>query len=386
MLRAIAAVVLALAALTAGCSRGEEETFAQHPGFDQWFAAHPPDPHAASRAERELLQRYRPILRAPGSAKGPLDFYADYIAHGTLTAGGQRWSDVDRQRLEAVADDPQAVFRHEAPTQPEPQPTAFGRVHYSDIEPFGELTFLQWHFVFRYSGLPFELPLVQEAMAQMVANPYDWHQLDHYTAATLVLGPEGTPLGAILQQHNNQRAYWFGHDLARPDDGRLRLAAALRSNELYPWRGERERHRVVRFLEAGNVEWLVTGGGDAPWTASHDVTIAGEPVDYRLDYLPGTDPFYRFEGRLGERRRLPGRDGPPGADYNTIPAFQDPALQFCAFHWPEPGEQDRLSALRTLLATPRNERARRELMADCRRFIAQSIGYNAADLSDGHVR
>lgn len=377
-------IIAALLALVTGCA--EDPSFAQRPGFDEYFAEHPPMPRSANRAERELLERYRPHLRVPGSAAGPIDFYRDYVPHGTLEANGQRWFEVDRELLAAHVDDPEAVFRHEPPRQPDPQPTAYGRVHYRELEPFGELTFLQWHFVFRFSGLPFELPLLQEAMAQMVSNPRDWHQLDHYTAATLVLGPEGTPLGIMLQQHNHVRAYWFGRDPPLPPDGRLRLAAALRSNELYPWDGEGERHRVVRFLEADNVAWLATGEGEAPWDAAHDVTIEGKPVDYQLEYLRETDPFYRFQGRLGERRRLPGRDGPPGADYNTLPAFQDPLLQFCAFRWPAPGERERLSALQTLLAMPQNERARRELMADCRRFIAKSIGYNASDLHDGHAR
>ena len=373
-----ASVAMALAALTltAGCA--DDGTFAQHPGFEEWFAAHPPDRHAATPAERALLQRYRPILRVPGSATGPLDFYADYVAHGTLRADGRRWSDVNRDRLAAVADDPNAVFRHEPPARTAPEPTAYGRVHYRSVEPFGELTFLQWHFVFRYSGLPFDLPVWQEALAQLAGDPRDWHQLDHYTAATLVLGPEGTPLGAVLQQHNDQRAYWFGRDLPMPDDARLRLTAAVRSNELYPWRGEQDRHRVVRFREADNVAWLTTGEGEGPWTAGHDVTVVGERVDYRMQYLHGTDPFYRFKGRLGERRSLPGRDGPPGADYNALPAFQDPALQFCAFRWPDPGDRERLAALQALVTDPDDGDARAWLMADCRRFIAKSIGYNTA--------
>ncbi|MEX0607110.1 MAG: hypothetical protein WD138_03665, partial [Halofilum sp. (in: g-proteobacteria)] len=374
-----------------GCSRGEtaeeagEGTFAQHPGFDEWFAANPPAPYAASRAERELLQRYRPHLRVPGSASGPLDFYRDYIAHGTLVIDDQSWTEVDRERLAAVADNPDAEFRHEAPPVKDLQPTAYGRVRYSQIEPFGEFTLLQWHFVFRYSGLPFDLPIWQEALAQMVGVPRDWHQLDHYTAATLVLGPDETPVGAILQQHNHQRAYWFDLDLALPEDGRLRLAAAVRSNELYPWRGEGASYRTVRFLNANTVDWLVTGDASPPRTAAYDTTVPGEPVDYRLQYLPGTDPFYRFQGRLGERRVTPGRDGPPGAAYNTLPEFKDPALQFCAFRWPESGEDERLAALRTLLADPEDEDARARLLSDCRDFIAETIGYNAASRSPGHA-
>lgn len=395
MVRAGVLLVVLYLALATGCSR--EETFAQHPGFDAWFAEHPPASYSASRAERELLSQYRPRLRVPGSASGPLDFYADYIAHGTLIANDQSWSDVNRERLAAVADDPGAEFRHEPPAEENPRPTAYGRVRYSELEPFGELTFLQWHFVFRYSGLPFDLTVWQESLARVVGVPRAWHQLDHYTAATLVLGPDGTPLGAILQQHNHQRTYWFGRDLPMPADGRLELAAAVRSNELYPWRGEKGRHRAVRFMHARNLDWLLTGHAaapwtasygnpNAPWTASYDVTVPGEPVGYRLEFLAGTDPFCRFQGRLGERRAVPGRDGPPGADYNTLPAFKDPALQFCAFRWPEPKEVERRSALRALLSNPDNADARARLMNDCRDFIGEAIGYNASARTPGRTR
>ena len=58
-------------------------------------------------------------------------------------------------------------------------------------------------------------------------------------------------------------------------------------------------------------------------------------VEYRLEFLPQTDAFYTFKGALGERRLLPGRSGPPGADYNTLPAFKPKARQMIAFHWTE---------------------------------------------------
>lgn len=376
-MRAAGGVAAALALLlAAGCSGAE--TFAQYPGFDAWFAAHPPDPAPPDPAERELLRRYRPHLFVPEGAPGPIDFYRDYIAHGRLTAAGQTWTDVDRALLRAHADDPEAVFVHRPPARPRPTPVAYGRVAHARLKPFGRLTFLSWHFVFRHSGLPADMPPVPSLLARVFGDPDDWHQLDHYTAATLVLGPAKEPLGLTLQQHNWERSYWFGRDLAWPRDGRVRLAAAVRSNELYPWASRRREHRVVRFLEPDNVAWLVTGRGDAPWTGSHDVTVAGHPVDYALRFLPGTDPFYRFAGRLGADRLLPGRDGPPGADYNTIPAFKPRALQFCAFHWRGDTGTEQLQRLRTLLARPRDPAARAAAQRPCDDFIAHSVRYNAA--------
>lgn len=349
------------------------ETFAQHPGFAQWFRAHPPAPNPPSDEDRALLHRYRPVLHVPPGAPGPIDFYRDYIGHGVLRAGGDHHDGVDRELLAAHADDPAAVFTHHPPERT-PRRLAYGRVDRAPLEPFGTLTFLTWHFVFRHSGLPADLPGWQEALARLLGDPEDWHQLDHYTAATLVLAPGRQPLGLILQQHNHLRAYWFGRDLELPEDGRVRLSAASRSNELYP-RPERSRlHGVVRFLEAGNLDWLAGGNGSRPLTGTHDRVIPGRAVDYRLAFLPPTDPFYRFQGKLGAERLLPGRDGPPGADYKTLPAFLDRSLQFCAFRWPAGAGPSRLKDLRRLLADPADAEARAALFERCRAFIRDRLG------------
>lgn len=381
-------LLLIMSLLPAGGAQAE--TFAQRPGFQTWFEANPPEPQPPAPAERRLLQRHRPVLRVPAAHPGLIDFYRDYIAHGTLTVGDRQWQEVDRALLARHADNPQARFTHHPPAKPDPHPVAYGRIDRARLEPFGALTFLSWHFVFRTSGLPAEMPFWQSLLARTLGDPDDWHQLDHYTAATLVLGPGQTPLGLILQQHNTVRAYWYGRDLDAPADGRPRIAAAQRSNELYPWRGGRSRHRVVRFLEADNLHWLASGNGDAPWTASHDVVTGARRVDYGVHFLPQTDPFYRFQGQLGASRLLPGRDGPPGADYNTLPAFKDRVIQFCALRWSgEPGTE-RLAALERLLESPDAEGPREHLLDGCRSFIqarleqtarptepAPAIGYNA---------
>ena len=382
--------------LASGCSDGA--TFAQRPGFARWFAAHPPDPARPGAADRQRLRAHRPVLRVPEGAPGPLRFYRDYIGAGTLRVDGRRFDDVDRARLAAHARDPGARFAHRPATAPEPRAVGYGRVDRAALPPFGRLTFLTWHFVFRRSGLPAELPPWQSLTAATFGDRDDWHQLDHYTAATLVLGPREVPLALILQQHNNLRSYWYGRDLALADDGRPRLVAALRSNELYPWRGQRRRHRVVRFPAPDNLRWLATGAGERPWTASHDLTRAGDRVDYALRFLPQTDPFYRFRGRLGASRLLPGRDGPPGADYNTLPAFKDRRLQLCALRWTGRADTARLDMLERLLADPDDPLARQRLFDQCRAFIRArlaaatatgtqaSIGYNAAAASQGPSR
>ena len=76
-------------------------------------------------------------------------------------------------------------------------------------------------------------------------------------------------------------------------------------------------------------------GMDRPWLAADDVTEPAREIEPELRFLPPADAFYVFAGWLGERRLLPGRDGPPGADYNTLPAFKSKAVQLALFYWAE---------------------------------------------------
>lgn len=344
------------------------ESFAVHPGFEEWFRQHPPASKPPARTDRAALQRHRPILFLPPGAPGPIDFYADYVGNGRLLVNGEIHSPVTPARLAEHVDDVDAVFEHEPGTD-EPDPVAYGRVDREQLPGVGEITFLTWHFVFRYSGLPAELPAWQEWLAGTFGDRDDWHQLDHYTATTLALGPGEQPLALILQHHNHLRSYWLGRDLAVPVSGRPRIVAAVRSNELYPRPDTTTQERVVRFLEPDNVQWLATGEGDEPWTAAHDRAEPGTRQAYRLAFLPQTDPFYRFHGRLGEDRILPGREGPPGADYKIWPAFMSRVLQMCAFRWPADADPGDVADLRRLLADPDDEDARKRLFDDCRAFV-----------------
>jgi hypothetical protein len=68
----IAAALLALAA----CS-DDAGNFSQHPGFAEWYAAHPPERALPTAAERTLLERYQPRVFLPAGHPGPIDFYGD---------------------------------------------------------------------------------------------------------------------------------------------------------------------------------------------------------------------------------------------------------------------------------------------------------------------
>jgi hypothetical protein len=203
--------------------------------------------------------------------------------------------------------------------------------------------------VFAASGLPAGLPRWQERLVRLIADPRDWHQLDHYTAVTVVLETATErPAAAVFQQHNSLRTWLLGPGLPLPADGRLKVAIARRSNELYP--GRRRSGAGGRSAAPTRPGWpYLMSGAPRPWLVADDVTEPGVEVDdYRLDFLPPADAFYRFQGYLGERRRLPGRDGPPGADYNTVPELKPRARQMLAGFWRErdPGDMGRFAATR----------------------------------------
>jgi hypothetical protein len=283
------------------------------------------------------LHRFRPRLWLPAGHEGPIRFYDDYIAHGRLIdgRGAVVSAAVDRATLNRHKADPQAVFEHR-PSGGAPRPVVYGRIDHGTYRfPDGNaarFVFLTYHAVFRHSGLPAGLDGWRAAALDVVASLADWHQLDHYTALTIALDGDRRPVAATFQHHNYLRTHVLGVDLALPADGRLEVDVAIRSNELYPRRAGRTVRRAVAFLDAATARYLLFGG-ERPWRAADDLTDGVREIDYALEFLPPSDAFYTFQGFLGERRLLPGRSGPPGADYNTLPVYKDKAVQMIAFHW-----------------------------------------------------
>jgi len=89
-----------------------DTNFSQYPGFAEYFAAHPPA-GAVSRADRALARRHAPRFHLPSGHEGPIDFYRDYIAHGTLSTGnGVPIEDPTQEALNRHREDPGAVFVH----------------------------------------------------------------------------------------------------------------------------------------------------------------------------------------------------------------------------------------------------------------------------------
>ena len=340
-------------ALLAGCGRGDVN-FSQEGGFAEYFTAHPPETTPASPADQELLRHYRPRFMLPPGHPGPIDFYADYVPEGRLRDGeGHRVpGPLNRAALNAYKRDPRAELVHEWSGRPG-SATVYARV---DREPVTfetgaapvtiPFTFLTYHVVFRTSGLPAGLLPWQERLVSMVAKPADWHQLDHFTSATLALDGEHRPAALILQQHNHLHTYLLGRDVPLPTDERVVLDVAIRSNELYPHAPGRVRRRTITTPGAVSLRYLISGE-QRPLISADDLTEGIAPLEYRLQFLPPDDAFYTFQGFLGAKRAFPGRSGPPGADYNVDPALKPRGRQMLAFYWREgnAGDLERLNAV-----------------------------------------
>lgn len=317
-----------------------DRNFSQYPGFAEYFAANPPA-GAADEDDRALARGHAPRFHLPAGHEGPIDFYRDYVAHGYLvTGGGVRIENPGPAELNRHRDDPRAEFTHVpggAPTRPLAY-AAVERTHLWAPRKSGgaaeEFVVVTYHLTFRVSGLPAGLSLALAIPLGLVADLDDWHQLDHYTAAFVVLDADERPVALTLQQHNYLRTYLVGEAVEPGPDGRFDIDVAIRSNELYPHAPGRRSRRAVRFLDF-DARAFMMGFGERPMMSADDVTDPARTVDYELAFLPGADAFYSFHGYLGERRSLPGRDGPPGARYNTMPALKPLPAQILDGYWRE---------------------------------------------------
>lgn len=317
-----------------------DRNFSQYPGFAEYFAANPPA-EAADEDHRALARGHAPRFHLPAGHEGPIDFYRDYIAHGYLvTGGGERIENPGPAELNRRRDDPRAEFTHvPGAGGPPPRPLAYAAVERTDLwaprksgEAAAEFIVVTYHLTFRVSGLPAGLSLALAIPLGLVADLDDWHQLDHYTAAFVVLDADERPVALTLQQHNYLRTYLVGETVEVGPDGRFDIDVAIRSNELYPHAPGRRSRRAVRSLDF-DARAFMMGFGERPLMSADDVTDPDRTVDYELAFLPGADAFYSFHGYLGERRSLPGRDGPPGARYNTLPALKPLPAQIFDGYW-----------------------------------------------------
>ncbi len=314
--------------------------FSQYPGFAEWYAAHPPSDALPSVEDQALLAKHRPRFFLAEGQTGFIDFYRSYIAQGTLRseAGEVISKAVTAELLNAHKDDPGVVFTHAAAGRAHAAPQApkiYGRITRASMVWLGTpqaLTFLTYTAVFAHSGLPGGLLGWQKIGLGLLGNLSDWHQLDHYTSVTVILDHTDRPFAVMLQQHNYLRTYVVGEQVSLPADGRPLIAVAEGSNELFPHSEGRTSHRAVPFLTPVNFRYML-GIGRRPLFTADDVTDPQVEAEYQLAFLAPSDAFYTFKGFLGELRMLPGRDGPPGADYNTLPELKPMPLQMLSGYW-----------------------------------------------------
>ena len=344
--------VACLAGLVPACflagAVAADRNFSQYPGFAEYFAANPPA-GVAGESDQALARRHAPRFHLPAGHEGPIDFYRDYIAHGHLvTGGGVRIEGPTPDELNRHRDDPMAQFVHVSATAAGtvPRPVVYAGVERTNLgAPRGadgtaeQFTVAVYHLVFRVSGLPAGLPASVAASLGLFADLDDWHQLDHYTAAFVVLDASERPVALTLQQHNYLRTHLVGETVEPGRDGRFDIDIAIRSNELFPHVPERRSRRAVRFPSADAMAFMM-GYGTRPFMSADDITDPAATVDYELAFLPGSDAFYTFQGYLGERRLLPGRDGPPGARYNTLPGLKPLPAQVLGGYWRERNQGD----------------------------------------------
>lgn len=366
--------------LLASSSRSHKfDTFADYPGFNSYF---PPvcSETPATEYDLELLQRFKPRVVIAPQGQIPVDFYQAYLPFTVLKNFSQSApinKAVSPQLLKTVQYAPGYYLdlnwqrlRQEHIWQKITQqvenntfhPTLYGRIYHVPITAVmsagkkiqRQFKFLKYTSVFMVSGLPAKLPWGTETLLKVLGlNPLNWHELDHYTAIHVVLNERDQPIALLLAQHNYHRAYLIGKQIPKPVANRVTVDVAERSNELYPASSSPQpvSHRTAswsRYMK------YILSGQDAPFFHGEDIThgihAGGKEINYELKYLPHCDPFYRAKIMLGEFRPLfgfyVGRDGPPGADYYTMPALLalDKLLFFSYLHENNPEDLKMLDA------------------------------------------
>ena len=376
------AILLGLALNGWTTQRAGYRTFADYPGFKEYYAGRCLDGEPATYVEegdKELLRKYRPRLILPPGGQYPIDFYRDFlpytflrrypegsvvaerVTHNILKANQHNTSvylelQMDRFRLAGL--DRRLLPSGEPVTDRESRAAAYGRVYREAVTfPDGQgglvsrdLTFLKYNVVFATSGLPARLPKGFETLLKFAGMDLeDWHQLDNFVAIHVVLDGKNSPIAVILAQHNHHRTHLVGKDIALPLDGRMVFDIALRSNEVYPDSEDPSpvKHRVVRWTLF--MKYLLSGK-DAPFLRGYDLTYGmragGKGITYSLNFLTPCDPFYTATIMLGEPRSLLGwnigRNGPPGADYYAIPPLL-PLGNLLKFSYLHDGDLDDIS-------------------------------------------
>ncbi len=298
-------------------------------------------------ADRRLLEKFRPrVFIAPGG-RVPVDFYGFYLPNTVVrdSSGEIVEESPSRAYLKKIERRAGWCLDYTGPDSPCKNEscrgyvgTGYGRVYrerarYRTRTGIREepVTILKYNFAFIYSGLPAEIGGIKETLAGLVLDPSRVHELDIHGAVHVVVDKAGRPLVLLLAQHNYFRSYVFGVDIPEmPEDGRVPVCFALRSNEPYPCP---DGDKPVKRRTVGNpvnIAYVIDGSG-RPLLSGMDIVFGpgagAEEVRYTLKFLPRRDPLYVSWIPLGNREKILffGRfysTGPPGMDLNTWPELK----------------------------------------------------------------
>ena len=195
---------------------------------------HPADPKEEGRFPSEedqaLLERFKPrIFVAPNGAK-PIDFYTDYLPYTAVHRVNEREKIQERapsrERLQAMVYDPQFYLEYTGAPDVESSPTAYGQVRRETVNLTADhlvttrnFTFLKYHYVFRYGGLPARLSEYKEKTARLFGDPSTWKELEH-SSVFVVLDEQERPFAIMLQQYDYFRTYIVSEkEWNLPEDG-----------------------------------------------------------------------------------------------------------------------------------------------------------------------
>ena len=388
-----------------GCA-GNYHTFADYPGFKEYYQDRcetpPPSP---SEKDLDLLEKFRPRFILPPGGSYPIDFYRDYLPYTVMRSWPEKKVvavDVNRGLLlkhrvnrGAYLDFDTRQYRSDGMNlrwvkgSPSPAservPVVYGRVYrervsFPDSEGKAEehdLTFLKYNVLFATSGLPADLSAWSSFLLSLGGfDREDWHALDNFVAAHIVLDEKETLIAVVLAQHNHHRAYLIGKDIPNTADGRPVFDIALRSNEIYPASESTEPvlHRVIRW--SLYLDYLLSGE-NGPTLKGTDLTFGakagGGEFDYDLKIISPCDPLYTSEMILGPPRPFLGiylgRDGPPGSDYYNTPKLL-PMGNMLKFAYLHDGDPEDIALVREAIDR-KNERVNVEMIMEHggRRFL-----------------
>ncbi len=310
----------------------------------------------------ELLRTYNPKIYLASGSYFPMDFYNEILPNAKLMESGyvdkELSTSVDRDMLVTYKNDPnkyidlQVPYDHLLTQDPNgSNGKAYGRIYESQLHLESQtldLLFLKYTYTYPYSGLPENTSLVKKWSSRLIGDLMAWHELDIHGATHVVLRKDTMkPIAVVLAQHNHHRVYLEGRDFTMPPDQRIEIVIAKYSNEPYlvhPDRAMREERVIGNPM---NLDYLFGRTDQAPFTGGMDYIPAIENallVDTPVALLPLDDPLYTTNMSLGDRSKVWGLirtfylEGPPGADYYTMPALSD--LSDLMTFWNIDGEED----------------------------------------------